>query len=87
MINRVRFVLCTMCLCAAVSYPQSSWFWQNPKPQESSLQSVSFANADVGTTGGCWGAIIRTTDGGDHWINQSIEMPAFFTFYGVSCPG
>lgn len=49
----------------------SQWFWQNPLPQGSPLSSVYFLNSNIGWSVGAFGVILKTTDGGINWVNQS----------------
>ncbi len=51
------------------AFSQSEWIWQNPFPQGSDIQGVSFVDADHGYTVGIFGTINRTTDGGQTWIH------------------
>src|SRR5436190_5271759 len=48
-----------------------TWVWQNPLPQGNLLASVSFVDANNGTAVGDGGAIVRTTDGGANWSQQT----------------
>ena len=60
----------TFFLCSgfqSVSFSQSGWFWQNPLPQGSTLNSVKFINAQTGIAVGNFGAVLRTSDGGESW--------------------
>src|SRR5438477_1289139 len=58
------------------------WVWQNPLPQGNWLFGVSFTDANNGTAVGWYGTILRTTDGGRHWIIQSSGTTNLL--YGVS---
>jgi hypothetical protein len=51
----------------------AQWYWQYPLPAGNALWSVSFTDANFGTAVGDAGTILRTTDGGNTWINQSIK--------------
>ena len=52
------------------SKAQEGWFWQNPYPTGFTLYGVSFSDENNGTAVGEYGAIIRTTNGGNSWIVQ-----------------
>ena len=60
----------------------SQWFWQNPLPHGYTLRSVSFTDVNNGTAVGEAGTILRTTNGGTSWINQSSGTTN--TLFGVS---
>src|SRR5712675_302837 len=47
------------------------WVWQNPLPQGNDLFGLSFTDSNNGTAVGLNGTIIRTTDGGRHWMRQT----------------
>lgn len=47
----------------------SQWFWQNPLPQGNTLLDVCFTDGNTGILIGTSGTILRTSDGGEHWIN------------------
>ena len=49
----------------------AQWFWQNPLPQGNHLASVKFISSTVGWAVGSGGTILRTTDGGINWMQQS----------------
>lgn len=55
-------------------HTQIEWELQNPIPTNSELTSVQFVNADTGWAIGSWGGMIKTTDGGDSWNNQSVNV-------------
>src|SRR5439155_3375909 len=58
------------------------WVWQNPLPQGNDLFGLSFTGSSNGTAVGLHGTIIRTTDGGRHWILQPSGTTNWL--YGVS---
>src|SRR6266568_5336372 len=58
------------------------WVWQNPLPQGNDLFGLSFTDASNGTAVGLHGTIVRTTDGGRHWIVQPSGTTNWL--YGVS---
>ena len=49
----------------------AQWFWQNPLPQGNTLRSVKFISPLVGWAVGENGTILRTTNGGTAWTEQS----------------
>src|SRR5206468_10994002 len=61
---------------------RAQWVWQNPLPQGNGLFGLSFTDANNGTAVGWYGTILRTTDGGRHWIIQSSGTTNLL--YGVS---
>lgn len=54
---------------------QSIWEWQNPLPQGNELTAISFPDLNTGTAVGFAGTVLRTTDGGITWANQSSGTP------------
>jgi len=46
---------------------QSRWFWQNPRPQGSSLSAVATLAPGIAVAVGEGGSILRTSDGGATW--------------------
>ena len=63
---------------------QEGWFWQNPLPQGNSLNDGFFINENYGWLVGNSGTILKTSNGGSTWINQSINktvtlIPVYFT--------
>src|ERR1051325_7732420 len=49
---------------------KARWVWQNPLPQGNHLFGLSFTDRNHGTAVGLYGTILRTIDGGRHWILQ-----------------
>jgi hypothetical protein len=63
-----KFVL-TFILLIIISFQlHAQWFWQNPKPQGNTLNSVDFVNENLGWAVGEYGTILKTTDGGMEWL-------------------
>lgn len=54
-------------------------------PISSTLTSVSFADTRTGWAVGHWGAIVKTTDGGESWTLQrsdtSVDQPLFSVYF------
>ena len=54
-------------------------------PVSSSLTGVSFADARTGWAVGHWGAIVKTTDGGETWTVQrsdlTVDQPLFSVYF------
>jgi photosystem II stability/assembly factor-like uncharacterized protein len=54
-------------------------------PVSSTLTAVAFSDADNGWAVGHWGAIIKTTDGGQSWQQQrsdiSVDQPLFSVYF------
>jgi photosystem II stability/assembly factor-like uncharacterized protein len=56
----------------------AQWFWQNPTPQANTLYSICFTNENTAYSVGAGGALIKTTDTGESWVN--IDLPdKYFT--------
>ena len=49
----------------------AQWITQSPFPTGNNLNAVSFTDPNTGTAVGSNGTILRTSDGGNAWINQS----------------
>jgi len=49
----------------------AQWEWQNPKTTGNSLNWLDFLNSNIAWSVGDAGAILKTTDGGNSWINQT----------------
>src|SRR6266567_567591 len=64
------------------THARTQWVWQNPLPQGNDLFGLSFTDANNGTAVGLHGTILRTTDGGQHWVIQSSGTSNWL--YGVS---
>ena len=60
-------------------------------PISSTLTAVSFADARTGWAVGHWGAIVKTTDGGETWTLQrsdtSVDQPLFSVYFRDSREG
>ena len=50
---------------------QNGWIWQNPKPQGNSINDFCIFNENTLTAVGYPNTIIKTTDGGNSWLNMS----------------
>jgi photosystem II stability/assembly factor-like uncharacterized protein len=55
-----------------VSKTEAQWFWQNPLPQGNTLLAIASHGEDNITAVGHYGTVLRTTNGGETWIWQSI---------------
>lgn len=51
------------------SQVQSGWYWVNPQPQGHNLTSVTYINNNTLIAVGWNGTILRSTNGGQNWIN------------------
>lgn len=59
----------------------SSWNTLYGTPQDETFTDASFTDANIGTIVGSSGKIIKTTNGGTSWINQTIGVSR--TLFGV----
>ena len=54
-------------------------------PVSSTLTAVTFIDTNTGWAVGHWGAVVKTTDGGEHWALQSSDMavdqPLFSVYF------
>jgi photosystem II stability/assembly factor-like uncharacterized protein len=51
----------------------AQWIRQSPIPTEKMIHDVCFINQDTGWVFGAQGSVFRTDDGGDTWIDQSLQ--------------
>ncbi len=56
----------------------AQWYIHNPIPQNKQLNSVCFADANTGFAVGDDGTILKTTNGGKEWTNQTSEIPFYW---------
>jgi len=73
-----RLPLCL--LAAAALAPAQSLVWQpRPRPSPASLRGLAVVNARVAWASGSGGTLLRTRDGGAHWVEQYTNPnPGFF---------
>ena len=54
-------------------------------PVSSTLTAVAFADANTGWAVGHWGAVVKTTDGGESWVLQrndnKVDQPLFSVYF------
>lgn len=50
------------------------WFWQNPKPSPYALHGIFFVDSLYGWAVGEFSTIIKTTDGGNSWFEQTAPL-------------
>ncbi len=80
-----KIILVVLLLTFKLSFAQTGWFWQNPKPQGQTLQTVSFINANTAFAFGIDGAFLKTTNGGANWSYKQFRNPSFnYQNYGQS---
>ncbi|PCJ82432.1 MAG: hypothetical protein COA57_13315 [Flavobacteriales bacterium] len=48
-------------------YAQETWVWQQPVPQGNAIHSLAFFNSSKAVGVGQYGAMIKTSDGGNSW--------------------
>lgn len=65
-------------------FAQDRWSWIHPLPQGNNLNAVAFSSPTHGFAAGDGGAILRTTDGGKTWENQSLGYPKL---WAIQFPG
>jgi hypothetical protein len=66
------FVFLPFIICHA----QSGWYWQNPLPTGNELMAISYlpnTNATACVAVGAAGTILRSTDGGSHWMTRLVD--------------
>jgi photosystem II stability/assembly factor-like uncharacterized protein len=61
----ILFVFLTANLCIG------QWVWQNPSPFGNAIYGSFFVDANTGTAVGAIGSIMRTTNGGINWVEQT----------------
>lgn len=60
------------------------WQWVNPAVQGNTMKSLSFIDANTGWAAGSGGTILKTTDGGAHWVSQ-IPSATCMSVTGSGC--
>lgn len=68
-----KFFALLMVFGAFAAQAFAQWEWQNPIPQGNTLNSVYFIDIDTGYAAGKCGTIIKTTDGGNTWIKDTLN--------------
>jgi photosystem II stability/assembly factor-like uncharacterized protein len=76
------FIVAILALVAFRSDLNSQWVKQSPIPTDKMLRDICFIKQDTGWVFGDAGSVFRTNDGGDTWIDQSIDT-YFEVFQGV----
>jgi hypothetical protein len=79
--NLILF-LAFITLGTSESFAQTGWFQQSPLQTDIRLNGVNFTDANTGTIVGANGTILRTTDGGTTWVDQTSNSTAYL--YGIS---
>ena len=69
--KRIFYSIITYLIFRGTTYSQEGWFWQNPLPQGNNLFGVHFIDENIGWAVGENGTIIRTSDGGENWLELS----------------
>jgi len=64
-------------------YPQSSWFWLQPKPTGATLNGVDFINKNTGYTCGKTGVVTKTTNAGTNWT--LLEPLTVYDLTDIEC--
>jgi len=54
----------------------AQWEWQNPTPFGNALSKIQFLNNSIGYASGRYGTIIKTTNGGEEWIQLNAGTEA-----------
>ena len=54
------------------------WEWCNPVPTGNPLAAVAAVNSNTCFAFGEFGTVIRTTDGGQHWVNLTGRTDSHF---------
>ena len=54
---------------------QSGWFWQNPLPQGNPITKCSIIDNNTVVAVGGTNTIIKSTDGGNSWLNYTQQLP------------
>ncbi len=56
----------------------AQWFWQNPLPQGNFLSDILFVDSINGYAAGTFGTILKSTDGGNNWVNITTDIEDSF---------
>lgn len=66
---------------------QGSWVWLNPYPTGLQINQVYFLSESEGFVVGRGGTLMRTSDGGDSWLQATVPVDVYFikmVFSGAS---
>jgi len=67
-----KIILVVLLLTFKLSFAQTGWFWQNPKPQGMDIRSVTYVTANTIYAIGDGGAFLKTTNAGTNWTSKTI---------------
>ncbi|MBC8125350.1 MAG: hypothetical protein H7X70_06415, partial [Candidatus Kapabacteria bacterium] len=71
MVHRYLLLVAGLLLGACAGYAQSGWVLQNPLPTPHDLTDVQHTSANTFIAVGLAGTIVKTTDGGNTWTQQT----------------
>jgi photosystem II stability/assembly factor-like uncharacterized protein len=69
-----RILLINLLLFSAILFPQTGWFWQNPKPAGLDLYDVESLSPLVFIAAGKAGSIIKSTNSGRDWTQIYLAI-------------
>jgi photosystem II stability/assembly factor-like uncharacterized protein len=75
-----KIILVLLVLTFKLSFAQTGWFWQNPKPQGQTLRDVKIINSTTVLAAGDNGVFMKSTNSGNNWTVQNL-IPVTETDY------
>ena len=72
--EKIFYIVLLFVFNIPISYSQSSWFWLNPTPQGRELNKIELINNGFGVAAGINGSMIRSSNGGNNWININTNF-------------
>jgi photosystem II stability/assembly factor-like uncharacterized protein len=67
-----RISLIALSFNISYCFLQAQWIRQSPLPTDQNMTNVCFISPDTGWVFGYHGTVLRTNDGGNSWIDQSV---------------
>ncbi|MBN2572170.1 MAG: T9SS type A sorting domain-containing protein [Ignavibacteriales bacterium] len=74
----MKLILIFFYIISSLMYSQNIWQWQNPIPQGNYLTDICFVDSLNGFACGYLGTILKTTNGGQEWINIETDIEDLF---------
>jgi len=83
-LKKILFPITIILIINSSAFTQEAWYFQT-SPTNNNLNSVEFCWIWVGLIVGDNGTLLRTTDMGKNWINQSVTSEKLTTVEFIDC--